>query len=476
MAFEQSILVNLAATHGYQNCTAVEKIPQSGSNRLYFRLLFDDKPSIIGVYNQDVKENEAFFYFTRFFLEKNIPVPEIYAIDKNKNYYLLEDLGDESLFSYLSQHREGEHLPEHVLSYYEKVIKQLPLLQLSGTQGMDFNICYPREAFDRQSMQWDLNYFKYYFLKLVQIPFDEQLLENDFNTLISFLLEADNHYFMFRDFQSRNIMIRDEHVFFIDYQGGRKGALQYDIASLLYDGKADISPEIRTQLLEVYLDELQKYIPVNRHLFKQHYQGFVLIRILQALGTYGFRGYYEKKSHFLLSIPFAIRNISYLLDRLDMPIQIPALLGILKNITQSEFANHNRPNDKLTVTVTSFSYKKGIPQDYTVNGGGFVFDCRALPNPGREKQYMMHTGKEKIISDYLNKYPEVSRFKENVFSLIDASVDNYLERKFSNLMVNFGCTGGQHRSVYFAESLAAHLVEKYHEKLNIVLKHTNLNQ
>ena len=209
---------------------------------------------------------------------------------------------------------------------------------------------------------------------------------------------------------------------------------------------------------------------------KQHYQGFVLIRILQALGTYGFRGYYEKKSHFLLSIPYAIRNISYLLDKFNMPIQIPALLQVLEKITQSDFANQNRPNDKLTVTVTSFSYKKGIPQDYTVNGGGFVFDCRALPNPGREKKYMMHTGKEKIISDYLNKYAEVIRFKESVFSLIDASVDNYLERQFSNLMVNFGCTGGQHRSVFFAESLAAHLVEKYHEKLNVVLKHTNLNQ
>jgi aminoglycoside/choline kinase family phosphotransferase len=260
-------------------------------------LLFDNTLPLLCVQPR-CEENEAFFYFTRFFLEKNIPVPEIFAIDKNKNYYLLEDLGDESLFSYLSQHREGEHLPEHVLSYYEKVIKQLPLLQLSGTQGMDFNICYPRQAFDRQSMQWDLNYFKYYFLKLVQIPFDEQLLENDFNTLISFLLEADNHYFMFRDFQSRNIMLRDEQVFFIDYQGGRKGALQYDIASLYTTGRQILPPKSEHNCSKYIWMSCTKYIPVNRNLFKQHYQGFVLIRILQALGTYGFRGFTRKKAIF----------------------------------------------------------------------------------------------------------------------------------------------------------------------------------
>lgn len=470
-SFNPDFLKNLAEKFAGTPCSQVEELPLSGSSRRYVRYYFQNFPTIIGAFNQDVKENEAFFSFTRFFLARHINVPQLLLIDEGKNYYLLSDLGDETLFSFLSSHRDGANLGDDTLHYYREVIKQLPLIQLSGKCGIDFSVCYPRFAFDRQSMQWDLNYFKYYFLKLANIPFDEQLLENDFNTLIEYLLEVDSDYFLYRDFQSRNIMICDDRVFFIDYQGGRRGALQYDIASLLYDGKADIPAQKREELLNFYLDELEKHIPVDRKDFVEHYFAFVLIRIMQAMGTYGFRGYYEKKAHFLLSIPYAVNNISYLLSKWNLPIEIPTLKEVLDKITKCDFVQQSKlSTDRLTVTVTSFSYKKGIPQDLSSNGGGFVFDCRALPNPGREKQYSRNTGKEQVIKDYLEKYPEVEEFKSHVNAIVDMSVDNYIERKFSHLMVNFGCTGGQHRSVYFAEALKDHLASKY--DISIVLKHT----
>jgi len=448
----------------------IEKLPQSGSCRQYFRI-FSKNITIIGVYNQDIKENNAFFSFTNLFLTQKINVPKIITIDETQQYYLLEDLGDETLFSFLTSHRKNEEIVKPVISYYKKVLQQLPLLQLSGKKVIDFSVCYPRFAFDKQSMLWDLNYFKYYFLKLANIPFDEQLLEDDFHRFITFLLEAEQDYFMFRDFQSRNIMLHQDEPYFIDYQGGRKGALQYDIASLLYDGKADLPPELREELLNYYLEQLSKHIHVDNEKFCKYYYGFVLIRILQALGTYGFRGYYEKKSHFLLSIPFAIKNLKYLFPKFEFGAQIPALIRVIQEITESKLvAACLLPENILTVSIVSFSYKKGIPQDLTPNGGGFVFDCRALPNPGRLPEYKQVTGKDKSVIDYLENFQEVALFKKLTQKLISQSVDKYLERKFSHLMVNFGCTGGQHRSVYFAEKTAAYLKKKYPD-VNIVLTH-----
>lgn len=474
MSYNESVLKNLGEKFYQVPCIKIEKIPQSGSVRLYFRLFFEKKDSIVGVYNADLKENHAYFTFSHHFFKKKIRVPEILAIDSSCQYYLLADLGDETLYSFLSSHRQEEELSEETIHYYREVIRKLPLLQISGKEGFDFSVCYPRFAFDRQSMQWDLNYFKYYFLKLTGISFDEQLLEDDFNTLIDFLLAADSNYFLYRDFQSRNIMISRKKVYFIDFQGGRKGPLQYDIASLLYDGKAAIPQKYREQFLQYYLEELEKVTNFNRKDFLLRYDGFVLIRILQALGTYGFRGYYEKKSHFLLSIPFAVSNIAYLLKTMKLPIQIPVLLSVLKEITESpDIPKFSQDDNTLTVSITSFSYKKGIPQDLSVNGGGFVFDCRALPNPGREVQYASLTGKDEKVVRYMKQYKQTAAFQQNVFALIDASIDNYLERKFTRLMVNFGCTGGQHRSVYFAEILAAHLKEKY-PTVNVLLRHTNL--
>jgi aminoglycoside/choline kinase family phosphotransferase len=435
---------------------------------------FKKHNNIIGVYNSNIRENEAFFYLTEVFMQCHICVPTLFIIDKSRCYYLLNDLGDETLYSFLTQHRQGDHIDDECIAYYKKTLSVLVQLQMIS-QDINFDFAYPRHSFDKQSMMWDLNYFKYYFLKLANVAFDEQLLENDFQTLIAFLLEAGQDYFLFRDFQSRNIMLHQGKVFLIDYQGGRKGALQYDLASLLYDGKANIPPAIRDELFNFYLDALSKTITVNRSDFIKYYNAFVLIRILQAMGTYGFRGYYERKAHFLLSIPYAVRNICYLLKHNFLDINIPELKRVLTNITESsELPSLSTEQEGLTVTVNSFSYKKGIPHDWSVNGGGFVFDCRALPNPGRKKQYSKLNGTDKVIIRYLESYPETDEFKQHAYALIDASVNNYIERNFTHLMVNFGCTGGQHRSVYFAECMAQHLRIKYPE-IRVVLNHTNID-
>jgi aminoglycoside/choline kinase family phosphotransferase len=476
MSFQESHFVSLvnrqANLLGGCFCRS-EKLAQSGSSRLYFRILLDNNDKIIGAYNNDIRENRAFFYFTRFFNKQQLNVPQLLAVDDSECYYLLSDLGDTTLYAYLQQERAGALLGEKVKNWYRKVIEQLPKWQLSALQTIDFSACYPRYAFDRQSIQWDLNYFKYYFLKLAAIPFDEQLLENDFQAFTDWLLEADSGYFLYRDFQSRNIMLYQDDVYFIDYQGGRKGALQYDIASLLYDAKAAITPAEREELLQYYLEELSKYQEVDKKQFVHYFDGFVLVRILQALGTYGFRGYYEKKAHFLQSIPYVVENINYLLQKGNLPTSISYLYSVLQQLTKSDFVYHYQeaPN-KLTVIVTSFSYKKGIPVDFSPNGGGFVFDCRALPNPGRTAALRTCTGKDAPVRDWIAQYPEFEEFNQHTWQLVSASVRNYLARKFTHLMVNFGCTGGQHRSVYCAEQLAAQLRRQFPE-IVVMLHHTN---
>ncbi len=465
-------LVQMAHEFTHQEVTDCEQLAQSGSHRLYFRLTLADQRTIMGAYNDDVAENDAFFYLTRFFRNLNLNVPELFVVAPDKQYYLQEDLGRTTLYDFLTKNRQSDGRPTaEVVGYYEKVVRALPDLQLAGKQGMDFSIAYPRHAFDRQSMLWDLNYFKYYFLKLVNVPFNEQRLEDDFNKLMDYLLAVDSNYFLYRDFQSRNIMVKDGNVYFIDYQGGRKGAPQYDIASLLYDAKADLSPELRDHLFNIYLDALSQHVFVDRADFECHFQGFVLIRILQAMGAYGYRGYFEHKSHFLQSVPYAVRNIMGIVDHWSAPVQLPELFGALRAIAASDFVKPYQPGQTLTVLVQSFSYKKSIPQDPSPNGGGFVFDCRALPNPGREKRFAHNTGKDDCVIEYLEKYPAVAEFKAHAYAILDQAVDNYIERNFDHLMVSFGCTGGQHRSVYFAEQMAKHLRDKY-TAINVVLNHT----
>jgi hypothetical protein len=320
-------------------------------------------------------------------------------------------------------------------------------------------------------MQWDLSYFKYYFLKLADIPFNEQLLEDDFNKLIDYLQSVDTGYFLYRDFQSRNVMINKGELHFIDYQGGRKGALQYDVASLLYDSKADIPQNIRQELLDFYIQNLREYKQVDAEQFKKSYYAYVLIRMMQAMGAYGFRGFYEKKTHFLQSIPYALQNLEWILTNVDFPIEIPNLMEVFKNLINSEkltrFKSKKRRNSTLAVSITSFSYKKGIPDDNSGNGGGFVFDCRAIHNPGRYDEYKMFTGKDKPVIDFFEKENDMHEFLNHVFSIVDMSVEKYEERNFTNLMVSFGCTGGQHRSVYAAEKLIEHLRQKYSVQISL---------
>jgi aminoglycoside/choline kinase family phosphotransferase len=447
----------------------ISALPESGSYRKYYRII-DKEKSVIAVYNKDEKENKAFIKFSEHFLSKKLHVPKIFAQDLDKFVYLIEDLGDLTLYEYIKAVPTGLEYPEDLIKIYMKVIDELLRFQLVGAKGFDFSYCYPRSAFDEQSMMWDLNYFKYYFLKLAKISFDEQALEDDFKHFAKFLLQARHDYFLYRDFQSRNVMLKGRTPYFIDYQGGRKGAIQYDLASLLYDAKAEIPPEIRIKLRDYYIEKLSSYQQVDKEEFINYYNAYVLIRIMQAMGAYGFRGFYEKKTHFLQSIPLAVKNLEYILETFEMPTNVPELWNVLRSVCISEeLMKFGEQEKKLTIKLYSFSYRKGIPQDDSVNGGGFVFDCRAIHNPGKYDQYVNLTGRDTPVIEFLDKEQEMTNFIQSVFSLVDASVEKYMERGFSSLMVCFGCTGGRHRSVYSAEKMASHLNSKY--KLKILLNH-----
>ncbi len=462
-------LIRLFESHFKEEVTFFEQLPASGSYREYARLKSAGH-QVIGAYNQDVKENQAFLEFSAHFRNKNIPVPHIYAVNGSVDCYLLEDLGNTTLLDFLTETREKEGFSIKIVDEYKKVLRELPRIQLVAGKDIDYSVCYPREAFDKQSMMWDLNYFKYYFLKLAKVPFDEQALEDDFQAFSDYLLAVDNNAFLYRDFQSRNVMLKDGKVYFIDYQGGRKGALQYDLASLLYDAKANIPEAEREELLEFYLNELVQYKQVDREKFKSLFDGYVLIRIMQAMGAYGFRGFYEKKEHFLKSIPFALKNLETLLAKNTIQIKLPELLKVLKAVTESPFLRSISPaNDRLTVRISSFSYKKGIPHDPSGNGGGFVFDCRAIHNPGRYPEFKHLTGKDQQVQEFLEEKSTIGVFMTSVISLVSQSVEVYLSRGFTHLSVNFGCTGGQHRSVYAAEKLAEYLRNNY--PVTVVLQH-----
>jgi hypothetical protein len=328
--------------------------------------------------------------------------------------------------------------------------------------------------FDRQSVLWDLNHFKYFFLKLLGIPHDEKKLEDDFQFFAGFLMHADREHFMYRDFQARNILIRDEELFFIDYQGGRQGALQYDVASLLFEARVDLPPELREELLHYYLDLLGKENKKQAAEFQKYYHGFVLIRILQAMGAYGLRGIIENIPLFLQSIPFAIKNIGSLLDKSLVPEGMPELTKCLQQIAVMPGWQTSAVEDQLTVSINSFSYKLGIPRDYSGHGGGYIFDCRTLPNPGRIESYRRSTGRDKDVIDFMRSKQEVSDFLGKIFALMDQSVKEYSNRGYKRLMINFGCTGGQHRSVYCAEQLKAFLVKNH--AVNVVMNHRELDK
>ncbi len=443
-----------------------------GSGRNIIRLA-GGKFSAIGILYDGQEENVAFLAFSRHFRRHGLPVPEIYAEDLTHGAYLEEDLGDTTLFEFLSQHRDGPNVAPEAVEAYRRVVALLPHFQVEAGRDLNYKVCYPRASFDRQSIAWDLNYFKYYFLRLAGIPFNEQALEVDFGHLTKLLLGADHNYFLYRDFQSRNVLLREGRPYFVDYQGGRRGALQYDIASLLYDGKADLPPELRQQLLDYYLDTLGGFIKLDRAVFMHYYYAYVYVRLMQALGAYGFRGFYERKAHFLQSVPYALKSLRWLLHNVRLPISVPTLLSAFQSMLGSENLQRLASEaENLTVNVFSFSFHRNLPKDGSGNGGGFVFDARSLPNPGREERYKCLTGKDAPVIDYLNQQESVHQFLASVMSLVDASINNYQRRGFKNLMVSFGCTSGQHRSVYLAEQLANHLREK--AGVDVVVRHLEL--
>lgn len=453
-----------------KDADAVVRLPISGSNRMYFRITGQGK-SIIGTYNDDEDENKAFLYLANHLLKHNVPVPEIYYSDLSKGVYLQEDIGDTCLFDLATSPHISD---EEKLRAYKKVIDQMPLLQYQSAKDMDFSICYPRSSFDRQSILWDLNYFKYLFLKMAYVPFHEQVLEDEFNRLADFLLEAPSDFFLFRDFKSKNIMWKDDCPYFIDFQGGRKGALQYDLASLLFEAKADLSFEIRETLLHYYLDVFSQFDFFNKEEFLKYFPAFVLIRQLQAYGAYGYRGIYEKKAYFVQSINYALPILNWIRNQDVIKENFSYLCEILNSIHKLK-PKYEIPeqSNNLTVTITSFSYRKGLPDDWSGNGGGFVFDCRSLHNPGRYEEYKLFTGRDPEINQFLEKEGEVDDFLRNIKDLISRTIQKYQKRNFNHLSVSFGCTGGRHRSVYSAEQIFLFL--KMNFDINLRLIHRELD-
>lgn len=469
-------IISLINKELHDNIVDIKTIPQSGSSRKYFRII-TETTSYIGTYNDNIEENNAFIHFSKHFKNANLPVPEVIAIDKDNKCYIQTDLGDRFLFDYAKNCISNDSFDDITLELYKKAIDNLVLFQIKGHENLDYSVAYPSPSFNFQSIIDDLNYFKYFFLKLnEEITFNETRLNKDFTEIAQYAMSAPNDFFMYRDFQSRNIIIKNNDTYFIDYQGGRKGPLQYDIISLLYQVKAQIPKNIRGILLQHYKDNLSKYINLYDVNFDKYYNTFVLLRLLQVLGAYGFRGLIQKKQHFIESIPYAIDELIDLKDNLDFPFATDELSAILSQFDKMKNKYQNQDYNTLTVNINSFSYKNGgVPQDLSGNGGGFVFDCRSLPNPGRYDEYKHLTGEDSDVQNFLKDKSEVIIFFENAKALVYQSVDNYIQRGFKNLSVSFGCTGGQHRSVYLAQQMAISLTNDYPE-ITIKLNHIVQNK
>ncbi len=448
----------------------VDVLPESGSNRRYFRIHGQDGQTVIGTLGSNIKENETFLYFSDHFRQKELPVPHILAVSEDKTCYLQQDLGDVSLLNIL----EEKGSTDEVYALFKKSLEELARVQVLGDKGLDYKKCLTNKEFGKQAIMADLLYFKYYFLDVLQKPYDKQSLIDDFEALSTFLTHTEYKYFMFRDFQSRNIMVQNRNVHFIDFQGGMKGAPQYDVASMLWQAKAGLSDEWKASLLEDYMDAFEQIIqmPLDKAVFRTQYNGYVLIRLLQVLGAYGFRGLFERKAHFLTSIPFALKNLKWFIENNSLGLVLPEFKKVLEICVDDEIINRFTPiqadeSTPLVVKICSFSYKKGIPADETGNGGGFVFDCRGIENPGRYEQYKTIHGRNKPVMEFLERQTRMLDFLNSVFDIVDITVEDYIRRGFSNLAVNFGCTGGQHRSVYAADALAKHLKNKYKVRVDV---------
>ena len=466
----QNILSELTNTIG-ENLVEILPIAESGSARKYYRIVTKTR-NLIGTYSNNTKENEAFFAFSKHFHNLGLNVPEVFAVNKERTCYLQSDFGDDNLFAHVQRALATGGFGKNVIELYKKALKHLVKFQCIGHHGLDYSKAYPSECFDRQAILADLNYFKYYFVKPHEdIDFIESRLVEEFIAFADFVNQVPCEFFMYRDFQSRNIIIKDNDLYFIDFQGGRKGPLNYDVVSLLYQVKAQIPQSIRVELLNYYKVELSQFVDPEEVKFDLYQPYFIYLRLLQVLGAYGFRGLIQKKSHFIESIPYALKEIQALAKAQplnDYP-ELQHIIQQFNKIEQRYQAIIQPPTGKLTVTVNSFSFRKGYPNDFSGNGGGFVFDCRALPNPGREPEFKTKTGRDWEVIDYLMAKPPVHEFLDHVKRIIGQSVDNYRERHFSNLMVSFGCTGGQHRSVFFAQTIYEWLKVEYpdiHLKLN----------
>ena len=468
--------------------TIVEKLPGAGSNRVYYRLGNDKDQTVIGCIGTSKEENHAFITLAHHFRAKGLPVPEVFAASDDELCYLQQDLGSISLFDALRNGREaGGKYDEEEQHLLRQAMRLLPLVQFEGAQGLDFSVCYPQPEFDETNVMFDLNYFKYCFLKPSGIDFHELRLEYDFRQLAKDLTKEQGTTFLYRDFQARNIMLREKSLYLIDFQGGRRGPVYYDLASFLWQASARYPEELRNELLDVYYAEAQKFTvlpPIE--VFRQRLRLFVLFRLMQVLGAYGYRGYFERKPHFIQSIPPAIKSLReqligmtddypYLkevLQRLVAPSNFPQLreASSAENTGAATSPSRGRQEGALTVRIFSFSYKKGIPQDESDNGGGYVFDCRGTHNPGRYEAYKHLTGLDDAVIKFLEDDGEILRFLDHVYQLADVHVQRYIDRGFTSLMFSFGCTGGQHRSVYSAQHLADHIHQKF-PQVEVLLCH-----
>lgn len=469
---ETKVLRNLYKEFSGVEPSEVSELPSSGSNRRYFRLKADNCESVIGVIGACIPENEAFIYMANHFGSKGLPVPKVLGVSRDGKAYIQNDLGSLMLFNVIEKGRLTRSFSSEEKELLAKTMRLLPDIQFGGAVGMDFTKCYPTAQFDSRSILWDLNYFKYCFLKATGLEFQEDRLEDDFQRLTEVLLRSQSGTFMYRDFQSRNVMVCDGEPYFIDFQGGRRGPFYYDVASFLWQAKANFPSSLRKELISVYLDSLRKYQPIDETYFYEQLRHFILFRTLQVLGAYGFRGYFEKKPHFMQSVPYAIANLRELLEK---PFsEYPYLSSVLQELVDMKQYADAPGKRTLTVKVMSFAYKKGIPEDPTGNGGGYVFDCRAINNPGKYEHFKPFTGLDANVIEFLENDGEVTDFLQNVYSLVDSSVSRYIERGFTNLTVCFGCTGGRHRSVYCAQHTAEHLHKKY-PSVNVELVHREQN-
>ena len=446
------------------------KLSGDGSNRCYYRLSSEDI-SYIGVAGVSKEENSAFITIANTFNECGIDAPKIIEVSKDMMHYIQEDLGDNTLFATLKESRECGVFSDEDSEKLCRVMGLLADIQFKVGEKLNFDVCYPIAKFDKTSVLWDLNYFKYCFLKGVGIEIDEPRLEVEFNRLCDILLAENDNTFLYRDFQSRNIMWHNNKPYFIDFQGGRRGPVYYDVASFVGQTRAKYSEEVCEKMIDAYLESLSKYKNIGKESFIERLNIFRVFRLLQTLGTYGYRGLFEHKKAFMDPIPLTLAQLYNLMEICN--VELPYIKSAIKEI--KELPRFKSDDYKgLTVDVMSFSFHRGIPDDYSGNGGGFVFDCRAIHNPGRYAEYKKLNGTDEPVIDFLERESNITEFLDSAYYMVDHMVDTYMKRGFTHIQICCGCTGGQHRSVYSAEHIAKHIAGKFGVRINV--KHIMLNR